>query len=218
MKKLILNLFVFCCGALISQNTASGFFNTNEMVWYGLNFSEAKMIGQFDQAVGANVSSSSDIKNKWIPNWNSLVISEPQNFRLGEAFRKFNIYNDLGPTEKQNQNINLDNFMSFNPYHFADPVKTVNSVVSKLSTGEKTEGYGVIFIVEYFDKTKIEASVYVTVFDIKTKNVIISDKITGVPKGIGLRNFWAGAIKQIINQVNTSNYNTWAHKASKAGK
>lgn len=58
-----------------------------------------------------------------------------------------------------------------------------------------------------------EAVVYVTVFDIKTKNVLILERMVGKPMGIGLRNFWAGAMKHVIKQITTDYYNLWKSKA-----
>lgn len=209
MKKILLVACTVLFGTMLSQNTAKDLFNTNSIVWYGLNFSQAKMVGQFDQAVGAGAASASEIKNKWISAWNGLIISEPQNFKLAEAFNKDEVYNDLAPTDKQNQTIKNDDLMSSNDYSFADPKKTVNSIISKLSGGDKTEGIGVTFIVESFNKITNQATVYVTVFDIKTKTVLITEKVTGKPAGIGLRNFWGGAIKHIIKQIKSDYYSKW---------
>ncbi len=198
---------------VFAQFTAKDVFSSKTIVWYGLNFSEAKMVGQFDQAMGAGPASGSDIKNKWIPQWNSLIMTEQKNFKIKEAFQKDEVFYDITPTEKQNQNINSDDLMSFNTYTFKDAQKTAKEIVSKLKGGEKTEGIGVTFIVESFNKSMDEAVVYVTVFDIKTKNVLILERMVGKPMGIGLRNFWAGAMKHVIKQITTDYYNLWKSKA-----
>lgn len=199
--------------SVFAQFTAKDVFSSKTIVWYGLNFSEAKMVGQFDQAMGAGPASGSDIKNKWIPQWNSLIMTEQKNFKIKEAFQKDEVFYDITPTEKQNQNINSDDLMSFNTYTFKDAQKTAKEIVSKLKGGEKTEGIGVTFIVESFNKSMDEAVVYVTVFDIKTKNVLILERMVGKPMGIGLRNFWAGAMKHVIKQITTDYYNLWKSKA-----
>ena len=197
---------------VFAQFTAKDVFSSKTIVWYGLNFSEAKMVGQFDQAMGAGPASGSDIKNKWIPQWNSLIMTEQKNFKIKEAFQKDEVFYDITPTEKQNQNINSDDLMSFNSYTFKDAQKTAKEIVSKLKGGEKTEGIGVTFIVESFNKSMDEAVVYVTVFDIKTKNILILERMVGKPMGIGLRNFWAGAMKHVIKQITTDYYNLWKSK------
>ncbi|MFN8116142.1 MAG: hypothetical protein U0W65_08515 [Bacteroidia bacterium] len=213
MKKIILSLLMVSTLSVFAQFTAKDVFSSKTIVWYGLNFSEAKMVGQFDQAMGAGPASGSDIKNKWIPQWNSLIMTEQKNFKIKEAFQKDEVFYDITPTEKQNQNINSDDLMSFNTYTFKDAQKTAKEIVSKLKGGEKTEGIGVTFIVESFNKSMDEAVVYVTVFDIKTKNVLILERMVGKPMGIGLRNFWAGAMKHVIKQITTDYYNLWKSKA-----
>jgi hypothetical protein len=209
MKKIVLCLLLATASVGFAQFTAKDVFSAKSIVWYGLNFTEAKMVGQFDQAMGAGPASASDLKNKWMPNWNGLIQSEPKNFKIAEAFQKNDVFYDVTPTEKANYAISTDDLMSFNAFKFPDGQKTVSKVISKLGHGEKTEGIGVTFVVESFNKSTDEASIYVTVFDIKTKNVLILERIIGKPMGIGLRNFWAGAVKHVIKQITTDYYSKW---------
>ncbi len=167
------------------------------------------MVGQFDQAMGAGPASASDLKNKWMPNWNGLIQTEPKNFKIAEAFQKNEVFYDVTPTDKANYAISTNDLMSFNSFKFTDAQKTVSKVISKLGSGEKTEGIGVSFVVESFNKSLDEAVIYVTVFDIKTKNILILERIVGKPMGIGLRNFWAGAVKHVIKQITTDYYSKW---------
>jgi hypothetical protein len=212
MKKIVLSLLIVAAGNLFAQNTAKDFFTSKNMVWYGLNFTEAKMVGQFDQGMGAGTATPQALKTKWMSGWNGLVMKEPQNFKLKEAFHKDEVFYDIGPTEKMNQEMKTDDLMSYNTFTFKDPQAAVNNVVSKLTGGEKTEGLGVVFVVESFNKNMEEASVYVTIFDIKTKKVLITEKVVGKPMGVGLRNFWAGAIKAIIKQIDNEYYGKWKSK------
>jgi hypothetical protein len=212
MKKIILILLSAVSFSIFSQNTAKEIFSSNTIVWYGLNFTKAKMIGQFDQAMGAGEASGSDIKNKWIPAWNSIILTEPKNFKIKEAFHKDEVFYDIASNEKLNANINSEELMTFNSYKFDNAQKTVKDVVTKLK-GEKTEGIGVTFIVESFNKSLDEAVFYVTIFDIKTKNILIMERMVGKPVGIGLRNFWAGAVKHVIKQITTDYYKIWKSKS-----
>ena len=209
MKKIILGLLLINVVSGFAQFTAKDVFNSKSIVWYGLNFSEARMIGQFDQAMGAGPATSSDLKNKWIPGWNALIQTEQKNYKIKEAFQKDDVFYDVTPTDKQNYDINNNELMSFNSYVFKDAQKTANAIVSKLSGSQKTEGIGVTFIVESFNKSSDEAVIYVTVFDIKTKNILILERMVGKPMGIGLRNFWAGAVKHVIKQITTDYYSKW---------
>lgn len=209
MKKTVLLLSFIYSGVLLAQYTAKDFFTKEEMVWYGLNFSKARMIGQFDQASGAGKASGSDLKNRWIIAWNNVVVMEPNNFELKDAFNKSDIFYDFTATEKQNNTIDPEKLLSFNSYNFLDPKEAVQDIISNLSTGQKAEGMAVTFIVESFNKLNNEAIVYVTIFDIKTKAIFVSERIVGRPSGIGLRNYWAGAIRDIIEQIDGRYYRRW---------
>ncbi len=213
MKKITLGLLTVLSLAVSAQNTIKEVFSSTSIVWYGLNFSKSKMIGQFDQAMGAGQASGSDLKNKWIPAWNAVILTEQKNFKLKEAFRKDDVFYDIAATEKQNQTINAEELMSFNSYTFPDAQKAIKDIVTKLKCGAKTEGIGVTFVVESFNKSIDEAVFYVVVFDIKTKSILIMDRMVGKPVGIGLRNFWAGAVKHVIKQITSDYYNIWKSKS-----
>lgn len=176
MKKVLCMFLAGLSLSLASQNTTKNVFDAKEIVWYGLNFTEAKMVGQFDQAMGAGPATANEIKTKWMTSWNSLIVSEPQNFKLKEDFAKDNVFYDLAPVEKANQSVKADNLMMVNAFTFADAQKSIKNAVSKLNGGEKKEGIGVTFVVESFNKTNEEAVVYAVVFDIKTKAILSAKK------------------------------------------
>ncbi len=212
MKKLLLAICTLCITNAFAQNTIKDLSSAKEIVWFGVNFADAKMIGAFDQGFGAGEASANSIKNRWIPEWNGLVVSEPKQFKIAEAFKKEDVYYDLASNEKLNANLNTEKLMSYNPYSFTDSKATTKDIVSKLDGIEKKEGIGVVFIVESFNKSKEEAVFYVTLFDIKTKNILVSEKIIAKPMGIGLRNFWAGAVKHAIKQIDKEYYYFWKNK------
>jgi len=213
MKKII--FYTMLMGTFFfakSQATLSEIFSGDNIVWYGLDFTNSRFIGQFDQAVGAGPASAYDIKTKHIPSWNSLILSESTKYDIGKTFRKTSVYNDISPVEKVNAKIDEDKLMSYNTYSFSDAQSTVSNCVKKYSGGDQSSGLAVVFIVEYFHKDQQEASVYVTFFDIASKNVLFSEKIIGKAKGIGLRNYWGGAIYSVLTQIQKTEYAAWKKK------
>lgn len=212
MKNLFLATLTFIALSSYSQKTLKEFFSSDDVTWFGLNFTDARMIGAFDQINGAGDATPASIKNKWIPSWNGLVIGEPKNFKIKEAFRKTNLSFEMDANSKLNDAINTEKLMTFNAYSLADPQKTIKNVVSKLNGTEKKEGFGVTFVVESFNKMIDEAVIYVVIFDIKTKNVLLTEKVIGKPVGIGLRNFWAGAVKSVLKQIDKGLYDSWKSK------
>ncbi len=213
MKKIIiLTLGVITAIGSVNAQNVNGIFTAKEIVWYGLDFTKAKFVGQFDQGMGASPASGSDMRNKWIPEWNALILKEAQKFDLKKAFKKFSVYNDVAPVNLANSDLNIENCMSFNPGKIEK--SDIDEMVKKYKTGDKKEGYGLVFIVENFNKGAEAADVYVTFFDIATKKVLLCEKVSGKVVGVGMRNYWAGAIKNILKQIEKVDYNNWKTKYS----
>lgn len=210
MKKYIVSLAFLAAGLFaVAQNTAKDIFTKDQIVWFGVDFSKAKMVGQFDQAGGAAPATASDLKYKYVPGWNGVILNEPEKYNLKMTFRKTEVYKDLSVVEKSNAKIDPDKFLTYNDYKFEIPNSVVEGIISSYGNGDKTEGIGVVFIVEYFSKPEQKASFYVTFFDIATKKVLIAEHMTGMAGGIGIRNYWARTFKELFEQIDAGAYRSW---------
>jgi hypothetical protein len=209
MKKLLLSLLVVV-GISLKAQDASKVFTATEVVWYGLDFTKAKFIGAFDQGMGIAGATGTDMRNKWVPKWNDLIIKEQDKYSVKDAFRKESIYYDIAAVNALNSKIDVDNMMSPNPTKI-DKSEIPNMV--KNYSGDKKEGLGVAFIIESFNKNDKVADLYVVCFDIATKKVLICEKMSGTPAGGGMRNYWAGAIKDVLNQIDGGVYKRWKKEA-----
>ncbi len=89
-------------------------------------------------------------------------------------------------------------------YKIPDPEKTISEMIKNYSSDVKKSGLGVVFITESYNKKAHNAFVYFVLFRIETKQLIGFKRLTGIPKGLGLRNFWSGAIKDIIKQLGSA--------------
>lgn len=207
MKKILFTIGLFIGVSSLNAQDKSAVFSTNEVVWYGLDFSKAKFVGQFDQGAGIAPATGYEMKNKWVGQWNALIAKEQPKFDLRKAFHKDNIYYDLEPSNTFNKKMDADACMTYN-----DASKLDNSVIEKMikdyPLGEKKEGIGCVFVIEKFDKSADNAVLHVTFFDIKTKKVLLCERQEGKPVGIGMRNYWAGAIKAILKQIE-GNWRSW---------
>ena len=213
MKKLIiLIIIVFVAANSTKAQSPKDIFSTKEIVWYGLDFTKAKFIGQFDQGFGAMPATCADMRNKWIPEWNALIAKEPQNFDIKKSLHKDNVYYDIAPVNEMNSTISEEACMTLNPGKIE--MSDVETMVKKYKTGDKKEGIGIVFIIENFNKGAEMADIYVTFFDIASKKVLISEKASGKVSGIGMRNYWAGAIKSILKQIEKKEYKNWEKKYS----
>ena len=209
MKKIVLLALSVVAITSAKAQDAQKVFAAKEIVWYGLDFTKATFVGQFDQGMGAMPATGNDMKNKWCGQWNALVGKEPQNFKLKEAFRMDNVIYDMASVNELNSKIDADKCMSFNPGKIEK--SSIDAMVKKY-TGDKKDGIGLVFVVENFNKGTEMADIYVTFFDIATKKILLCEKMSGKAVGVGLRNYWAGAIKAILKQITSSEYATWKGK------
>lgn len=207
MKKLIL-LSLLIGSSAFAQINKSAIFG-DDLIWYGIDYSRAKFIMD---------SPPNEIKSTMF-SWNTVVVNEANKYDVAKSFQKKNVFNDLAPVMKHNKDIDETQMISLNPYKFDNADETVASIVSSYTGGEKTEGLGLVFVVESYNKPKTQAVYYLTFFDIKTKQIIYTEKITeGPPSGFGLRNYWASTIYKVLKDIEQYKYASWKFKFSKENK
>lgn len=193
-------------GVALSAQDKSKVSSAKEIVWFGMDFTKAKFVGQFDQGMGAMPATGGDMRNKWIPQWNALIQNEQQNFDIKKALGVESVYYDIANMNTLNSKLNPDGIMDVNPGKIDK--SEVDGMVKKYESVDKKDGVGLAFVVENFNKGSQMADVYVTFFDIATKKVLICEKVSGPARGVGMRNYWAGAIKGIIKEMG-SNFKSW---------
>lgn len=185
-------------------------FTTNEMAWYGMDFTKASFIGTFDTGMGVNPADGIELRNKWIPAWNNLIVAEQQNFNLKRPFRKCCVFYDITSVNQLNKTIDPEALLVSRETKISKA--TIKEMVKRYTPIEKKDGIGLVFIVESFNKNDKTANLYVTFFDIETKEILVSEFMSGRPIGFGLRNYWAGAIKEILVWIDLYEYNKWKNK------
>jgi hypothetical protein len=210
MKKLIALSLLIGCISITKAQDAKTVFSANEIVWFGLDFSKAKFVGAFDQGMGLGPATGSDIKNKYALGWNELIAKEQPKFDLRKTFRKDNVIYDLKSINEINKNMNADDIMVYNEGKIEQA--EITAMVKKYTPDVKKEGVGLSFIVENFNKNTQMADVYVTFFDIASKKLLFTEKVSGKAMGVGMRNYWAGSIKDILKKIEENEYKNWKTK------
>lgn len=77
----------------------------------------------------------------------------------------------------------------------------VAKIVSDYEIPDDLSGIGLVFIAESYSKPEVLGAYYVTFFDIKTKKVLGSERMTGKAKGFGLRNYWANSFYVVLKEL-----------------
>ncbi|MVT11801.1 hypothetical protein [Chitinophaga tropicalis] len=183
------------------------FFQKEEtpLIYLGVDFSLTKIQGE--------AATAAEIQDKFEP-INSVIITETKKYDIAEAFRRSTVTNDLEAIKKVNDAISADKIKTDN---IADvekgltPADIGKHVSAYKLSGKK--GIGLVFIMDGMSKANKEAYVYVTLLDLATKKVLLTERITGKAQGFGFRNYWAYTIFKVLNSIDKGKYNDWKKKA-----
>ncbi|MEP7144431.1 MAG: hypothetical protein ABI707_16215 [Ferruginibacter sp.] len=198
--------FLFFLGATqyVSAQSLKDVFNSSEasVFYLGVDFTQARVI---DDAT----ASATDIREKYAA-INDLVVNEPKRYDLAGAFHKSNIDHDLGLVGKRNAKINTEDIKSTNS---ADYNRLKEEDITKLVKGfdfEGKKGVGLLLVVEGMSKGKKGASIWVTLIDMGSKKVLMTERMEGkTSMGFGFRNFWANPIRDVIGDIESKKFKEW---------
>ncbi|MEO6230618.1 MAG: hypothetical protein ABJB11_01185 [Ferruginibacter sp.] len=191
----------------VSAQTIKDVFNSSEtpILYLGIDFTLAKV---------EDVSATSmDIRDRHYPSINELIITDTKKFDLPAAFHKSNIDHDLGIVRKRNEKINTEEIQTSNSgdYHRLTENNIIRLVNSWDFGGKK--GIGLIFVVEGLSKPNKGAAVWVTLVDMATKKILMTERMEGkTGMAFGFRNYWANPMRDIIDNIEKKKYKEWRAK------
>ncbi|MFO8128715.1 MAG: hypothetical protein R6T99_02290 [Bacteroidales bacterium] len=201
MKKFFISavLVLFFVPVAQSQDAAM-IFKTHECTWFGLDFSKVKLIGS------EGFSDPFEIKDRYFEAWNQLFVSEPDKYDLGEAFMKDEVDFNLDVVEERNAMPKASELVMEGDYTLGED--DVQQMISEYNTGGK-DGLGVVFIMETFNKNEQEGTMWVTFFDMNSREVLLTKRMKGKAGGFGLRNYWAKSYYNVLKDIMKKKYKEW---------
>lgn len=215
MKKLLLFAFglltatVAAVGPAHADNTMADLVaGKTKLVFLGLDFTQAKFIGR------VGFTDAQAIQNQHIVSWNNLIELEPKKFSLQKAF---NLKDDQYKSKvedmvKLNKAVNVEKNITDEAYSITED--QVKKSVAKYALSEK-DGVGVVYVIESLNKNAERLVAWVTFIDLATKKVIHTEKVEGKAGGFGFRNYWAGGVYKVNQEIDKSLFKKWS-KAFKA--
>lgn len=183
MKKLFFVLL------LLSALSSSKAQETNDITWFGLDFSKAKMVG----SVG--FTNPSQIQSYYLNQWNTIMIAEMDKYSISKYYAKPNVKVNLDKCKANNNKVIASTLVTDNTHSISEA--DVEAVVKQYKSKEGV-GEGLLYVVESFDKTKEMAFIYVVSFDIKSGKINKIKKKEGKAGGFGIRNYWLGAVFNVM--------------------
>lgn len=192
----------------LAAQTLKEFFNNTELqlTYLGIDYTKNKLINNSE-------ANTYDIKNKLYQSINELVVNEPRNYDVSAAFRKTNVSKDLSAMKTKNDRINADDIPSMDGSDFSRLKEAdIAASVRELSLGKP--GIGLVFVMEGMkhEGKKRYGAVWVTLIDMKSKKVLMTERFEMEATGAGFRNMWASVIKKTLNAIEKKKYKEWKEK------
>ena len=188
-------LFVFLFSIVCLELTAQKEIirAAKKINWYGLDFSEARLIGE------QGFPDKEVVVNNYVHSkWNAVIFKEQERYNIGSGFPGKSI--ELYPDVVRDINASLTpTRLITNTGHSLELIDCQRAINRYKSIN--AEGLSCVFIVESFDKTVNTAYVWVVVFDPFTKKICYAKRYQGRPGGGGVLNFWLGAVRKVIGQM-----------------
>jgi hypothetical protein len=207
-------LFMLFAGSTQSfSQTIQDFFNNTSttLTYLGIDYTKNRLIND----PGGNAS---DIKGRLYNSMNDVVVTEMgKNYNIAGAFnRSGGVSSDISAVTERNDKISSGDIMSsseadFNKLTEADIANCVKALNLK-----GKEGVGLVFIMEGMKKEekKSYGAVWVTLINMKTKKVLMTERMEQEAAGFGFRNFWVSIIKKTIVEIDKKTYKSWKNKYS----
>lgn len=202
MKKLLFILATAFFALHTNAQTQADVFNADkELTWLGLDFSQVHFIGPATQWKDAGEITPEEMRDKYFVSWNQLFVNEPKKFDVAKATGRTSVKYNTDVTEKANNKLNRDYFVSdANQYHTLDEAK-VKALVKKYNF-QGAKGLGLLYFVEGMSKGKEEACAWATFVNMDTKDVLWTQRIAGkAGMSIGFRNYWANPFANMTKDL-----------------
>lgn len=204
MKIPILAAF-FCWNTyfIYAQNLSAVFESSNtSMEFVGLDFSQSKMVGK------EGFKDFHKNKDCYFKIWNALFLSETNKYDVKRAFMKPDMKFRFSVVDSLNNKINYTEIITENtPKPFS--TEELQSIINQYNTSELKANFGLSFVVHSFNKYQERAYIYVVIFDVSTKKILLSEKMTGETGGFGFRNYWAKTIYNILEDIRDYQFRRW---------
>jgi hypothetical protein len=203
MKKSV--LFVLCMlMAVVSfaQTKEDIFRKETPITWLGIDFSEARYIGDPGTVDGYEMK-------VLFGKINQLILAEPDKYDLRKSFHKSYITPNLSAVNEVNSKIDETKLLS----NDNNDITRINADMVQLMVNkyrfENINGIAVVFIMESMNKNTGHASMWVAFVNAANNKVLLTSRLVGKSGGFGFRNHWAGSVHKVLELIRAKQYKAW---------
>ncbi len=190
MKKLLVVVFCLSISVLSFGQNAEAQKQIKDIKFFGVDFSLAK---------GYGVDDSMSQLTEAFGRINGLFISEAKKYDIAKYFKKNVTGTFVSQIAELNEDISGDTF-----YVESDSYQISNEELAqeiKSLPLKETDGVGLIFVAEMLNKSHSQGVYHIVFFDIASRDILDTWKATGKARGFGLRNYWAGSVYDVLENV-----------------
>lgn len=175
-------------------------FKTGDMVFYGLDFSESKFLG------GSGQTSPITMQDKFMPALNELMIDERRRYDVASSYQKKNVEYYFDMADDINARLNIEEHYSNENVEELNE-EQISEAISRYKD-DKHSGLGLVYLVTKVNHSNNLINIKIVFFSIERGDVLLVKSASGKMKGFGIRNYYAGGIRQIISDTKKS-YPNW---------
>ena len=206
LSKGVLFGILLAASPALSQTKSDVFMKDIPVTWLGLDFTSAKLIGDRER-----LGSESDVR-RLLDAWNDLILAEQDKFDVAKAIGRAKVDNVIDVTKEHNTELDVMGMFSDNERDYLHiKVSDVEEIIAGYDFKDLS-GIGLMFNVESFNKINVEGSVWVTFINLGTKEVLFTERLVAPPSGMGMRNYWAGCLYDVISKIRKKEFEMWRKK------
>lgn len=206
MSKVVLFGMLLSASTVLAQTKSDVFNKDVPVTWLGLDFTSTKLIGDRER-----LGSESDVRHL-LDAWNDLILAEADKFDIAKTIGRVKVENVISVTKEHNTELDVMGMFSENEKDYLHiKVSDVEEIIAGYDFKDLS-GIGLMFNVESFNKINVEGSVWVTFINLGTKEVLFTERLVAPPTGMGLRNYWAGCIYEILTKIRKKEFEMWRKK------
>lgn len=185
-----------------AQNIVNIFDPKVPFTWLGLDFTEAKIIGE-----GQRIANEEKLR-EMMTSWNDLLAKEYKKFDMGRTFHKTeNVALDFTAVNNHNNALDLTGKLSDNAGSSLSK-ESIQTIVDGYNF-ESLQGLGLMVNVESFDMKAKRATLWFTIINFKNHAVVFSQSVQSTPGGAGLRNNWANSVFVAMERIEAKEFKIW---------
>jgi hypothetical protein len=184
-----------------AQTTDDVFNSSKPITWLGIDFSDVRFIGPASGWGEVSTKSSGEMRDKYFPEWNNLILREPKAFKMEDAVDRSTIEMYTDAINKVNEKMNKKEIFTESSSDYKHLKEAdIRDMVKKYELKGKS-GIGMVLIAEGMNKNLEEGSYWVTFIDMSSKKELYTTRVIGKAGGFGFRNYWAGSVKSVFKTM-----------------